>query len=126
MVYMNKFELEEIMKKGMTVKNTWYDWYDWSIKRKLEDIINDLQKPETWKIQLIIAINFISSKDIDEERLMHSKSDNIEVMAYDKSDEFIEKLFEPLFHRFQIELKTLVRGSDFIFDSVYCTTNVIN
>ena len=47
MVYMNKFELEEIMKKGMTVKNTWHDWYDWSIKRKLEDIINDLQNPET-------------------------------------------------------------------------------
>ena len=47
MVYMNKFELEEIMKKGMTVKNTWYDWYDWSIKRKFEGIINDLQNPET-------------------------------------------------------------------------------
>ena len=57
----------------MTVKNTWYDWYDWSIKRKFEGIINDLQNPETWKIQLTIAIIFISSKDIDEERLMHSK-----------------------------------------------------
>ena len=56
---------------------------------------------------------------------MHSKSDNMEVMAYDESDKFIEKRFEPLFHRFQIELKTSVRGSDFTFDSVYCTTNVI-
>ena len=28
-----------------------------------------------WKIQLTIAINLISSKDINEERVMHSKSD---------------------------------------------------
>ena len=27
-------------------------------------------------MQLTIAINFISSKDIDEERVMYSKSDN--------------------------------------------------
>ena len=30
-----------------------------------------------WKTQLTIAINFISSKDTDKERVMHSKSDNI-------------------------------------------------
>ena len=30
------------------------------------------------KIKLTIAINFISSKDNDEEHVMHSKSDNIE------------------------------------------------
>ena len=29
-----------------------------------------------WKIQLTIANNFISSKDVDEKRVMHSKSDN--------------------------------------------------
>ena len=40
-------------------------------------IINNLKKSDTWKIQLTIAINFISSKDIDEERVMHSTSDNI-------------------------------------------------
>ena len=31
------------------------------------------------KIQLTIAINFISSKDNDEEHVMHSKSDNKEI-----------------------------------------------
>ena len=46
----------------------------------LKDIINDLKKSDTWKIQLTIAINFISSKDNDKERVMHSKSDNIEIM----------------------------------------------
>ena len=44
----------------------------------LKDIKNDLKKSGSWKIQLTIAINFISSiDDNDEERVMHSKSDNI-------------------------------------------------
>ena len=36
----------------------------------------NFQQPDIWKIQLTIAINFISSKDTDEERVMHSRSDN--------------------------------------------------
>ena len=39
--------------------------------------INDLKKPDTWKIQSTIAINFRSSKGNDKERVMHSKSDSI-------------------------------------------------
>ena len=34
------------------------------------------------KIWLTIAINFISSKDAEEERVMHSKSDNIKFTSY--------------------------------------------
>ena len=37
----------------------------------------DLQNSDTWKIQLTIAINFISSKYTEEESVMHPKSDNI-------------------------------------------------
>ena len=33
-----------------------------------------------WKIQITIANSFISSKDNDEERAMHSKSDKTEIM----------------------------------------------
>ena len=40
-------------------------------------MIKNLKKSDTWKIQLTIAINFNSSKDTDEERAMHSKSDKI-------------------------------------------------
>ena len=42
----------------------------------LRDIIIDLQESDTWKSQLKIVINFFSSKDIDEEHVMHTKSDN--------------------------------------------------
>ena len=52
--------------------------------------MNDLKKPDTWKIQLTIAINFISSKGNDEGRVMHSKSDNTEIMINDEEDEFRE------------------------------------
>ena len=50
------------------------------IRSYLKDTINDLKKSDTWKIQLMIAINFSYSKDDDEESAMHSKSDNIEIM----------------------------------------------
>ena len=45
------------------------------VRQYLKDIINNLKKSGTWKIQLAIANNFISSIDNDEERVMHSKSD---------------------------------------------------
>ena len=55
-----------------------------------KDITNNLKKSDTWKIQLAIANNFISSLDNDEERVMHSKSDKIEIMISDEADEVIK------------------------------------
>ena len=50
------------------------------IRPHLKDTINNLKKPDTWKIQLTIANSFISSIDNDEERVMHSKCHNIEII----------------------------------------------
>ena len=53
---------------------------------------------------------------------MHSKSDNIEVTAYDDG-EIIEKLFYLLLSRYKIGLKIQIRRIDVIFDCVnlfYC------
>ena len=50
------------------------------VRRHLKDIINNLKKSGTWKIQVTIAINFISSRNNDEESVMHSKSDDIGIM----------------------------------------------
>ena len=60
----------------------------------LKNIIDNLKISDTWKIQLAIASNFISSKDNDEECVMHSKSDNKEIMINNKTDEVIKKLFK--------------------------------
>ena len=56
-------------------------------------------KCDTQKIQLTVAINFVSSEDNDEEYEMHSKSVNIEIMIYDKAHEVIKELFESLLNR---------------------------
>ena len=42
------------------------------------------------KTQLTIAKNFIFSIDNDEERVIHSKSDNIEIRINDEADRVIE------------------------------------
>ena len=55
-----------------------------TIKAYLKYIINNLQKSDTWYIQLTIAINVVSCKYIDGERVMYSKSDKIEVMSQTK------------------------------------------
>ena len=57
------------------------------MKNILIKSINDLKKSETWKIQLTLTTNFISSKeDKNEEREMHVKSDNTEVMMNDEGE----------------------------------------
>ena len=70
------------------------------IRPQLKDIINDLKKSDTWKIQLTIAINFISSKGKDDEDVMHSKSDSIEIFVNVEPEEVIEELFQSLFSRY--------------------------
>ena len=64
---------------------------------------------------ITIAINFISSKDTDEDRPIDSKIVNIEVITYDNVNIVIEELFEWILSRYQIGLETRIRGSYFIF-----------
>ena len=63
------------------------------IRPYLKNIINNLKKSDTWKIQLTIANNFISSIDNNEE---HLKSGKIEIMIHNEADEVIKKLFDLL------------------------------
>ena len=68
----------------------------------LRDIINDVQKSDTWKTQSTITINSISSKyENNEKGVMYSK-DNIEIMISDVTDEIIEKLFNAIKNRYQL------------------------
>ena len=79
-----------------------------NIRLYLKDIINNLKKSDTGKIQLTIAIDFISSKGNDEEHVMHSKKDNIEIMINGKTD------------------GVTMRGSDFEIDYVHYKRHKIN
>ena len=71
-----------------------------------------------FKIKLAIAINFISSKDFEEERVMQSRSDNIKFTSYNDANEVADEVFESLHSRYQGNLETPMRGNYFIFDSV--------
>ena len=53
------------------------------------------------EIQLTIANNFISSMVNNEECVVHSKSDNIEIIISDEADEVIKELFDSLKSRCQ-------------------------
>ena len=63
------------------------------IRPYLKNISNNLKKSDTWKIQLIIVINFISSKVNDEEHVMHSKRDNKEIMIKGKTTPVKSEIF---------------------------------
>ena len=106
------------------------------IRPYLSDIINDHKTPKNlrvhssnevidyetqfgeWKIQITMSINFISSKDSDETRNMHTKSDKIEIMMGSETDDITNELFESLLQKYQEGLEESMRGSEFIRDSV--------
>ena len=80
----------------------------------MKDIINNLQKSVTRKIQLTIASNLISSKD-DRKRVMHVKSDNVKITIHGKADEIIEALFESILSGYHFGLEKSMKSSDLIF-----------
>ena len=65
-----------------------------------------------------MAVNFISSKDSDETRTMHTKSDNVEIMIDSETDEIIEDLFVSFLQKYQEESEESMRGSEFAYDSI--------
>ena len=99
-------KMKEIKEKNLSIKE-----YLNMIKPYLSDVINDHKTrglvrshsgnkawvegtSSEWKIQLTMAINFIFSKDSDETRTMHTKSNNVEIMIGSATDETIKDLFE--------------------------------
>ena len=81
-------------------------------------MIDEHKTQGEWKIQLTMTINFISSKDSDETHTMHTKSDNIEIIISNETEETFEDLFNSLLQRYQKNLEELMRGSEFIFDTL--------
>ena len=76
------------------------------VRPYLVDMINDHKNQSEWKIQLTTAINFISSKpNSDETLIMHTKSNNIEIMITSDTDEVIEDLFISLLQRYQKKIR---------------------
>ena len=121
----NQYESKGDKDKILTVS----EYLD-MIRPYLVDMINDHKNQSEWKIQLSAEINFISSKpDSDETRIMHTKSDTIEIMIGGDTNEVIEELFKSLLQKYQENLEEKMRGSEFVFDGVnvlYYDLNKIN
>ena len=97
-----------------------------NIRPYLGDMLNDHKTQDEWEIQLTIAISFFSFIDSKETRIMHSESENIEILIDNETDEIIEELFDSLSQKFQKGLEESMEVSEFVFDSVdYCVTNFI-
>ena len=58
--------------------------------------------------------NSVSSKDAEEEHVMHSSSDSIKFASYNDPNEVADQLFESLRSRYQNNLETTMKGSNFI------------
>ena len=88
-------------------------------RKVFKRLIEEYKLKGEWKIQLAIEINFISlNPGSSETRTMYTRSDNIEIMFGDDSDDFIEQLFRSLLRKYEENLQNKMRGSDLEFDCV--------
>ena len=96
----------------------------------LTDLINNYKNKGDWKMQLTAEINFICLKpDSDETRIIHTKSDNTEIMIGIDTNEVIKELFKSFLQRYQPGLQEKTRRSEFGFDGIhllYCDFNRIS
>ena len=76
----------------------------------MKNIIIDLQNSDKWKIQLKIAITLTSLKDAEEERIMHSRSDNVKFTSYNDANEVVvNRRVDSLRSRYHRNLETSMR-----------------
>ena len=64
-----------------------------------------------------MRVNFISSKDTRETRTIYVWSDNVSIMRGSDLNDIIKKTFRSFLRNYQEELK-IIKGSDFVFESV--------
>ena len=65
-----------------------------------------------------MRIIFISFIDKNQTQLMHTKSDNVEIMNGTDTNEAINKLINSFMKRYQEGLETKTKGSSYILESV--------
>ena len=111
--YYKIYESRGNKDKNLSVKQNLY-----TIIPYLIDMINN-HKTEEWKFQLCMRVNFISSKDSGEMRIIFVWSDNEEVRWGNETDDIINELFKSFLDNYQKEEQIMRRGSDFIFESIH-------
>ena len=85
-----------------------------NIKFYLSNLIYYYMLKGVWKIQLSMQVSFISliNKETD---IMHSKSDNVEIMRGRSTNDILNMLIETFKQRYQECLETRMRCSNYVF-----------
>ena len=110
----NYIQYESRGDKILTIKE-----YHALIEQLLAELIEEYKLKGEWKMQLTAEINFTSLKpDSNEIRVMHMKSDNIEITIGDDMDDVIEELCKSFMQRYEENLQDKMKESEFGFDGV--------
>ena len=88
-----------------------------NIKFYLGNLIYYYMLKGEWKIQLSMHVSFISPIN-EETDIMHSKSDNVEIIRRRSTNDILNRLIETFKQRYQEGLETRMRGSNYLFNHV--------
>ena len=88
-----------------------------NIKFYLSNLIYYYMLKGEWKIQLSMPVSFISPIN-EETDIMHSKSDNVEIMSGRSTSDILNMLIETFKQRYQEGLETGMRGRNYVFNHV--------
>ena len=85
----------------------------------LADLINKKKDDGAeWKIQLNMAVNFVSTDDTGKIRTFYVHSDNEEIRLGNEAGNIISSFLKSFLCNYQEEEKILRSGSNFVFESV--------
>ena len=93
------------------------DEYFEKINFYLSNLIYYYMLKGEWKIQLSMQVSFISLTN-EESDIMHSKSDNVEIMSGRSTDIIVDELINSFKQRYQESLDKRMRGSSYVFNHV--------
>ena len=85
----------------------------------LHNLVNNYKKKGEWKVQLsmhVIFSNIISANKTD---ILHTKSDNVEILKGYDTNTIINELKNSLVSRYQEGLEHKLNGSNYVFDHIH-------
>ena len=109
----------KVIYKYIINKSLSFKEYLDKIKPYLNDLIDDHKTKGEWKIHSTMTINFMSCKDSNKSRTMHTKSDKMEITIGNEMNEIIEKNFDSFLQRYQKGLEESIKGSEFVANLLY-------
>ena len=84
----------------------------------LRKLINDYKQKDEWKVQLSIQVTFSSIINENKTDIMHTKSDNVELLKGYSTSDVINMLYNTRVNRYQESLENKMNGSNYVFDNV--------